>query len=166
MLTFVGVEFDTDLMILRLPMDKWSELKMNILDVLACEKVTLETLQSLPGSLQFACRVVQPGRVFCRRLIDATKGVKISHYRIRVWVSMKEDLKSWLEFLREYNGVTAMPDRWWTTHETLEPSLIVRGVQTRVLAYTLRVIGRLPLGQMTGKGHPSFETSRFWRFFQ
>ncbi|XP_033761537.1 uncharacterized protein LOC117343303 [Pecten maximus] len=119
-LTFLGVEFDTNDMIIRLPLDKLLDLKEKILGILSLKKITLEKLQSLIGSLHFACRVVRPGRAFCRRLIDATRGIKQPKHKIRVTCNMRADLHSWLDFLDGYNGVTVMPDRLWTTNETLE----------------------------------------------
>ena len=43
-------------------------------------KFTLKTLQSIIGTLIFACAVVLPGRAFLRRLIDLTTGVSKPHF--------------------------------------------------------------------------------------
>jgi hypothetical protein len=42
------------------------------------------------------------------------------HHRIRVSKSMREDIKVWLTFLSEYNGVTVITDNAWASNETLE----------------------------------------------
>jgi hypothetical protein len=34
--------------------------------------------------------------------------------------SMKDDLKLWKKFFLSYNGVTVMPDMFWTDNESLE----------------------------------------------
>ena len=119
-LTFLGIEIDTEEMVLRLPRDKLDELKSQLQNMLTKHKVTLRELQSLIGLLNFACKVVSPGRAFCRRLIDATMGVDKSYYHIRLTKDMKEDLLVWLQFLSAYNGVTLMPPRLWTSAEQLE----------------------------------------------
>ncbi|CAG2246210.1 unnamed protein product [Mytilus edulis] len=77
-------------------------------------------MQSLLGSLNFACRVVVPGRAFCRRLIDSTIGLNKPHYRIRITSNIKADLLMWKSFLKNFNGLTLMPDRLWTSNEALE----------------------------------------------
>ena len=33
---------------------------------------------------------------------------------------MREDLTTWLSFLDQYNGVTAMPEQYWVTNDALE----------------------------------------------
>ncbi|CAG2231067.1 unnamed protein product [Mytilus edulis] len=119
-LTFLGVEIDTSDMTLRLPSDKLDELLQKISFVLKCKKVTLREMQSLLGSLNFACRVVVPGRAFCRRLIDSTIGLNKPHYRIRITSNIKADLLMWKSFLKNFNGLTLMPDRLWTSNEALE----------------------------------------------
>ena len=74
-LTFLGIEFDTLKMELRLPSEKISEINIMLELFMHVRKVTLRQLQSLIGLLNFACQVIAPGRAFCRRLIDATWAV-------------------------------------------------------------------------------------------
>ena len=119
-ITFLGIEFDTLNMIMRLPAEKILELKKKIIATMHAEKVTLKQLQSLIGLLNFACKVISPGRAFCRRLINATIGVDKSYFKIRVTKSIKADLNVWLQFLRSYNGVTVIPDRYWLTNIDLD----------------------------------------------
>ena len=119
-ITFLGIEFDTVHMVLRLPSEKLSNLRLQILSILEKKKVSLRELQSMLGLLNFACRVVRPGRTFCRRLIDSTIGIRKPHHRIRVNNAMREDLNLWLSFLDSFNGVTVMPDSLWTSNGELE----------------------------------------------
>jgi hypothetical protein len=71
------------------------------------------------GLLNFACQVVAPGRAFSRRLIKATCKVTKPHHRIRVSQEMREDLKVWISFLSDNNGITVMLDNVWTSNETM-----------------------------------------------
>ena len=82
-LVYLGIEFDTINMVMRLPQDKLAALKQLITSTLDCKKVELRQLQSLIGSLNFTCRVVASGRAFCRRLINATIGVNKPFFKIR-----------------------------------------------------------------------------------
>jgi hypothetical protein len=83
-------------------------------------KVTLCDLKSPIGLLNFACLTIAPGRTFIRRLIDATCNVNKPHHKIRATKAIKEDLKVWITFLTDYNGVTVMLDNLWTSNETVE----------------------------------------------
>ncbi|CAG2239286.1 unnamed protein product [Mytilus edulis] len=110
LLMFLGIEFDTQNLIMRLPNEKLVKLSQKIRDTLDSSKITLKDMQSLLGLLNFACKVVAPGRTFCRRLINSTIGVRKSYYKIRVNKQMKADLEVWLDFLKQYNGVTVITD--------------------------------------------------------
>ena len=149
-LTFLGVEIDTSDMTLRLPSDKLDELLQKISFVLKSKKVTLREMQSLLGSLNFACRVVVPGRAFCRRLIDSTIGLNKPHYRIRITSNIKADLLMWKSFLKNFNGLTLMPDRLWTSNEALEFYTDSAGGRHLVSAYILRVDGLTGYGRERG----------------
>ena len=107
---FLGLEVDTIEMVVRLPSDKLNDLRSSIDWFInrKQKKVTLRELQSLIGKLNFACRAISPGRAFCRRLIDATMGIKKPFHTIRVTKSMVDDLRVWQSFLKHHNGVTMM----------------------------------------------------------
>lgn len=119
-LTFLGIEFDTKLMIMRLPDDKIVELKKKLTLAINSKKLTLREFQSLIGSLNFACQAIVTGRAFCRRLIDATCHVTNPRHRIRVTNDIKSDLKIWLSFLTNYNGTTVILDRFWVSNSDLD----------------------------------------------
>jgi hypothetical protein len=110
-LTFLGIEFDTVAMELRLTCEKLIELRQRIKLLLGCKNTTLREIQSIIGLLNFACQVVVPGRTFCRRLIDATCKVKKSWHKVRISV--------WLNFLDSYNGASVILDHFWTSNEVL-----------------------------------------------
>ncbi|XP_062599327.1 uncharacterized protein LOC134260800 [Saccostrea cucullata] len=95
-------------MTMSLPTDKINKLQENINTVLQAKKVTLKQMQSLLGLLNFACRVVAPGRAFCRRLINSTLGIKKQHHKIRITQNIKLDLIVWTTFLKDFNGVSVI----------------------------------------------------------
>ena len=72
---FLGLEIDSEEMVVRIPMPKIKEITQKIEGLLAHAKCTLKQMQSLIDSLNFACRAITPGRPFCRRLINATCGL-------------------------------------------------------------------------------------------
>ena len=106
-------------MVMRLPDEKLIELRNKIESCLACTKISLRDLQSLIGTLNFACQVIVPGRAFCLRLIDATCNVRRSHHKIRATLAMKDDLRVWLSFLSNYNGTTVILDQLWSSNYEL-----------------------------------------------
>ena len=107
-LIFLGIELDTVAMQARLPEDKLSRLKADLIKMGSNKTVSVREVQSLAGSLNFACSVVAPGRPFIRRIYQTTWGLKSNQpdFRVKVSAGMKDDLKVWLTFLEQYNGVT------------------------------------------------------------
>jgi len=105
-LPFLGITLDTVAMEARLPQDKLDKCRAHIQNFLGRSKVTLRELQSLVGTLNFACSVIIPGRAFLRRLIDLTIGLSKPNHHIRLTLSVKEDLRVWLSFLESFNGRT------------------------------------------------------------
>ena len=79
------------------------------------KKVSLRQLQSLIGSLNFACKVVNPGRTFLHRLIDLTNGVYKPHNMLRMNVEARLDLSSWKLILDNFNGSSLCLPTTWTS---------------------------------------------------
>ena len=75
-------------------------------------------LQSLIGTLQFACRVVIPGRTFLQRIINLTRGVTSRFHHVRLNAEFFRDIEMWRYFVAHWNGrsffledqVSASPD--------------------------------------------------------
>jgi len=115
-MTFLGLEIDTLKMVIRIPRDKLLELKVKLEIALTKKKITLKDLQSLCGSLNFCARAIPSARAFNRRFFDAMSGIKRQNHFIRVSVGMKEDIKTWLEFLNKFNGTCSFGGNDWLTN--------------------------------------------------
>ena len=116
-LTFLGYELDSVKMEIRLPVDKLLKCQQLLRESLKKRSLTLKQLQSIIGTLNFACGAVVPGRPFLRRLINLTMGITKPTHFIRITKEAREDLKTWLLFLDSYNGRSAfLPDRWRSSH--------------------------------------------------
>ena len=76
-LTFLGIEINTTRGLLRLPAEKLGRLR-SLLQEWGDRKVCVtRELESLIGILNHACKVIRPGRLFLRKMIDlltATRG--------------------------------------------------------------------------------------------
>jgi hypothetical protein len=77
-------------------------------------------LQSLAGSLAFVVKALPAGRAFCGRIYGALAGGKKPFHMIRITNEIREDLKMWMEFLSNFNGLTSFPSLSWQDSDTLE----------------------------------------------
>ncbi|XP_068761877.1 uncharacterized protein [Montipora capricornis] len=105
-LEFMGILLDSTTMEARLPLDKLIRAKQALQQWLHRKSATLKELQSLIGTLQFACRVVAPGRAFLQRIISLTKGITNSRWHIKLNGEFRKDISMWLTFLTHWNGVS------------------------------------------------------------
>ncbi|CAJ0923614.1 unnamed protein product [Ranitomeya imitator] len=99
-ITFLGIVIDSEAMEIRLRSEKIIGLIELINGCLSAGKVSLTQMQSLLGSLNFACRMMAMGRIFSRRLALATRGVKQPHHRIRITSQLRVN----------YNGRTCFQE--------------------------------------------------------
>jgi hypothetical protein len=117
-LTFLGLDLDSELMEIRLPLDKLGKLKDQFNHFKFKKKSTLRELQSLIGLLNFACSVVPPGRAILRRLIDLTIGLSKPHHYRRLNKEARSDIQAWLIFVESFNGKCLfLSDRWGTSEQ-------------------------------------------------
>ena len=113
-----GIEIDTVKMEMRLPDDKVEAARLAVNEMYKRKKVQLRTLQSLIGVLNFACRVIVPGRAFLRRLIDLTMGISHKDHWIRLNQEARKDLTAWKFFLDHYNGKNlCLPSNWISSNK-------------------------------------------------
>ena len=118
-LTFLGIELDSSRMSPRLPASKRDSLLADLPRWLDRRKCTKRELQSIIGSLSFACKVVPAGRTFLRRLIDLFTSVKRPHHHIYLNSSAQADFQWWLDFLLRWDGVSLFPEEHWSDADHL-----------------------------------------------
>lgn len=104
-ITYLGIEIDAMAGIVRLPESKLPELQLLLSSWLLRSNCTKRELLSLIGKLSFAAKVVKPGRLFLRRLIDLSTTVSRLGHHIHLNKEAKADLTWWHEFLIPWNGV-------------------------------------------------------------
>ena len=71
-LEFLGVLLNSEKMTACLPANKLTGTNQTLFEWLSKKSCILHELQSLIGTLQFACRVVVPGRAFLQRMTNLT----------------------------------------------------------------------------------------------
>ena len=117
--TLHGIEVNILHQTLALPPEKVVSLRQKLISQAKRKKVTLKEIQSLIGSLHFACRAIAPGRAFSRRLIDMTTGKRRPNHRIRLMVEARKDIAAWLEFLQNFKGQLSFLATNWTSSDVL-----------------------------------------------
>ena len=104
-LEFMGILPDSSRMEARLPDDKLNRLYSLVSAWQSKTNCRLRDLQSLIGSLHFACKVVAPGRPFLRCMISLTRRLSNPCAFIHVRKEFCKDLDMWAHFLASWNGV-------------------------------------------------------------
>ena len=107
-LIFLGIEFDTLRMEIRLPREKLERLQALIASWLgkkSCQRVELE---SLVGHLHHACKVVRPGRRFVRGILGLLSRTHGRHHYARLNESCRSDIEWWHAFVSRWNGISMM----------------------------------------------------------
>jgi len=109
-LEFKGILLDSNKMEARLSVNKLARIQEALGQRTTRKSATLQELQSLIGILQFACKVIAPGRPFLQCIIHLTKGIKFPHWHIRLNLGFGNDISMWQHFLQNWNGVSLFLD--------------------------------------------------------
>lgn len=117
---FMGIVLDSVQMEARLPEDKLARIKTLLDSFKGRRSARLIELQSLIGTLQFACKVVVPGRTFLQRMINLTRGVPSRFHHVRLNKEFFRDLSMWRVFLTSWNGRSFFLDSFLTAAPDLE----------------------------------------------
>lgn len=119
-LEFMGIILDLVTMEARLPLDKVERIQTSLTGFKSRKSCTLRELQALIGTLNFACRVVPPGRPFLQRMIALTRKVSQPHHHIKLNSGFFKDLNMWQEFISGWNGVGFFLPTSWVNSDSLQ----------------------------------------------
>lgn len=117
---FMGIILDTQRMEARLPQDKIERIKTALASFQKRKSTTLKELQSLIGTLNFACKVIPPGRPFLQRMVDLTRNIAKAHHHIKLSSGFFKDLHMWQEFINNWNGASFFLSSSWVFSDALE----------------------------------------------
>ena len=109
-LEYLGIILDSKLSEARLPtnkVDRINGILKSFLDKKSCSK---KQLLSLLGHLNFAGRVIRPGRSFVSHLIHLSTRVKELHHFVKLDSEVRAEIRMWQEFLQGWNGVSFFLD--------------------------------------------------------
>jgi hypothetical protein len=123
-LTFLGIELDTVAMEARLPPARLLELQQLVDVWVSKSTASISEIESLHGTLQWACGVVRPGRFYLRRLIAHSSRIKRWAQSDKAQFALPrpviEDVRWWQQFLTRWNGVGLLYDADWIASDKLE----------------------------------------------
>lgn len=109
-ITYLGIQIDTVTFTVSIPEDKVKEALEMMPKWCNRRTSTKRELQSLMGKLNFFSKVVLPGRLFVRRLIDLSTTVKMPSHHVTINREARDDIHWWCEFLQSWNQSSFIPD--------------------------------------------------------
>ena len=104
-LTFLGIELDSEAMVICLPAGKLHQLQESLRSWRGMKACRKSDLLSIIGVMSHACKAVRAGRSFLRRLIDLSMTVNHLNRHVRLNVEARADIEWWHQFCQEWNGV-------------------------------------------------------------
>ena len=120
MMTYLGIELDSQWRELHLPTAKLNDLLQELESWFGFRKTSKRRFLSLIGKLSFAAKVVPAGRLFLRRLINLSTTVSQLHHHITLNSQARADIQWWLQFLPEWNGKAMFLDTTWVSAPDLQ----------------------------------------------
>ena len=139
-----GVLVDTVARSVSLPADKCVKATDMLLSMYQKQSVTLKSIQSCIGFLNFACRCIDMARPFLRRLIDLTKNVSRTHHHVSLTREARKDMDTWLLMLQHFNGKALMKDPYWTASNSIRLWSDASGLGFAVIFGSKWAFGRWP----------------------
>ena len=99
-ITFLGITINTVSNTLTLGKDQIKRLKQQLIEFSSRKRASKQQLQSLAGSLNYACQAVCGGRFFLRRILDTIEPLKQQRHKARLSPSFPSDVQWWISFLK------------------------------------------------------------------
>ena len=119
-LEYLGIILDSKNMVAKLPLDKVGRIIKFIEILLGKNRCTKRELLQLLGHLNFASRVILPGRSFVSYLISLSTTVSNLQHFVYLDSHCQQDLYMWHKFLQDWNGVSLFYDSNFTNAYDME----------------------------------------------
>ena len=119
-LEYLGIILDSKNMVAKLPADKVQRIIEFMETLLDRNKCSKRELLQLLGHLNFASRVILPGRSFVSYLIKLSTTVSSLHHMVYLDQHCQQDLHMWHKFLTGWNGVSLFYDSSFTNAYDME----------------------------------------------
>lgn len=109
-LEYLGIVLDSIHMMAKLPEDKLFRIKEILYSFLNRRTCTKREMLSLLGHLNFACKVIVPGRSFVSYLLTLAHSVKELYHHVTITAGCREDMSMWYKFLNQWNRISFFID--------------------------------------------------------
>ena len=106
---YLGIAINSAAMTMEIPEDKYQDSMTLLANWNNRRTSTKRQLKSLIGKLGFVSKVVRPGRMFLRRLIDLSTTVKLLHHHVTLNQESRKDIQWWLDFLPQWTATSMIP---------------------------------------------------------
>jgi hypothetical protein len=119
-IVFLGIQLDSVQMQASLPKDKVTRIIELLTDSCTRKSITKRKLLSVLGHLNFASRVILPGRSFVSYLLSLSTSVKELHHHVKLSKDCLTDINMWIRFLKEWNGLSFFYEDFLTESGDME----------------------------------------------
>ncbi|CAG2236810.1 unnamed protein product [Mytilus edulis] len=102
-LEYLGIILDSMHMIAKLPDEKLVRIKDILYSYLNRRSCTKREMLSLLGHLNYACKVIIPGRSFVSYLLTLAHSVKELYHHVTITKGCRDDMAMWFKFLSQWN---------------------------------------------------------------
>ncbi|XP_069133242.1 uncharacterized protein [Argopecten irradians] len=117
---YLGIILDSHKMEARLPEDKLHRDISMLQSFQSRQSCTKRELLQLLGHLNFASKVIIPGRSFVSYIIKLSTTAKKLHHFVKISQECRSDIKMWISFLKHWNGATIFYDQHITKSEDIQ----------------------------------------------
>ena len=107
---YLGIGIDSVEMMMYITQEKYEELVVILPNWRLRRSCTKQQLLSLIGKLSYVSKIVQPGRIFLRRLINLSTTVDKLHHHVNLNLEAKADIEWWCQFLPSWSQSTLIPE--------------------------------------------------------
>ena len=112
---FLGILFNTITMTLKITPERLEEIKKLLVECTNKDQAHIsESFRALLGKLNFAASTIRAGRIFVSRLINMLKGFPTKGFH-KLDKEIRKDLKWWIRFMEEFDGISIMPPECWNS---------------------------------------------------
>jgi len=106
-MTFIGIEFDTNEQVMRIPPEKLAETLTLLRQWEKRTRATKRQLQSILGKLHHISQCVRPARLFVARMLDTLR-VAPDSGMVPLGTEFQKDIQWFLSFLPTHNGISVL----------------------------------------------------------
>ena len=115
---FLGLIFDTILMIVQIPQDKIDDIRSHLVALKSATKAHAKSLKSLAGKLNFISKVFLMGRPFIQCIYDQAAGVP-NNQIVSITAEVLADINMQFQFLKSCKGWLLIVDNQQRKKQTL-----------------------------------------------